>query len=387
MTKPKFQFTFWRVVAALILIAGAVATFQRFVYGLGYATHLSDDFPWGLWIGFDVISGVGLAAGGFTITAIVYIFNLKKYHCIVKPTVLTAFMGYVLVGTALLWDLGKYYDIWHPLVFGNHHSAMFELAVCVASYTGVLALEFSSIALGKFKWFRKPVNFLKSIYIVLVILGVLISTLHQSSLGTLYVIVPEKLHPLWYSRLLPIYFFFTAVGAGLGMTVVESYLSWRGMGHEAPLPVLANLVRGMVVIQLTFFVAMFEGLIVNHKLGYLVDGSFESGMWWLEMALWVFIPTIIAFRKKWMLTRLGVFTAGFSGVLGFLMNRLNVSMTAFQWSAKVKYVPSWQEVAVSASFVVVSFIIFAIGVKYFDLFAEEDHEPHESIEDSAVKAV
>ncbi len=386
MSRPKFKFTFWRVVAALILIAGAVATFQRFVYGLGYATHLSDDFPWGLWIGFDVISGVGLAAGGFTITAIVYIFNLKKYHCIVKPTVLTAFMGYVLVGTALLWDLGKYYDIWHPLVFGNHHSAMFELGVCVASYTGVLALEFASIALGKFKWLRKPVGFLKSIYIVLVILGVLISTLHQSSLGTLYVIVPEKLHPLWYSRLLPIYFFFTAVGAGLGMTVVESYLSWRGMGHEAPLPVLANLVRGMVVIQLTFFVAMFEGLIVSHKLGYLVDGSFESGMWWLEMALWVFIPTIIAFRKKWMLTRLGVFTAGFSGVLGFLMNRLNVSMTAFQWSAKVKYVPSWQEMVVSASFVVVSFIIFAYGVKYFGLFHEEDLEPIDSIEESAVKA-
>ncbi|NOZ14006.1 MAG: Ni/Fe-hydrogenase cytochrome b subunit [Acidobacteria bacterium] len=387
MSKPKFKFTFWRVVAALILIAGAVATYQRFVYGLGYATHLSDDFPWGIWIGFDVISGVGLAAGGFTITAIVYIFNLKKYHCIVKPTVLTAFMGYVLVGTALLWDLGKYYDIWHPLVFGNHHSAMFELAVCVMSYTGVLALEFSSIALGKFKWFRKPVNFLKSTYIVLVILGVLISTLHQSSLGTLYVIVPEKLHPLWYSRLLPIYFFFTAVGAGLSMTVVESYLSWRGMGHEAPLPVLANLVRGMVVIQLTYFVAMFEGLIVNHKLGYLVDGSFESGMWWLEITLWVFIPTIIAFRKKWLATRFGVFAAGFSGVLGFLMNRLNVSMTAFQWSAKVKYMPSWQEVAVSASFVVVSFIIFGFAVKYFDLFEEEDHEGHESIEESAVKAV
>ncbi len=386
MTKPKFKFTFWRVVAALILIAGAVATFQRFVYGLGYATNLSDEFPWGLWIGVDVISGVGLAAGGFTITAIVYIFNLKKYHCIVKPTVLTAFMGYALVGTALLWDLGKYYDIWHALVFWNHDSAMFELAMCVATYLGVLALEFSSIALGKFKWLRKPVKFLKKGYIVLVILGVLISTLHQSSLGTLYELVPQKLHPLWYSELLPYYFFFTAIGAGLSMTVVESYLSWRGMGHEAPLPVLANLIRGLVVIQLTFFVAMFEGLVVSHKLGYLVNGSFESGMWWLEMALWVFIPTIIAFRKKWMLTRFGVFAAGFSGMLGFLMNRLNVSMTAFQWSAKVKYIPTWQEVSVTASFVVVSFIIFAYAVKYFKLFHEED-DPFESIEDSAVKAV
>ncbi len=374
-----FKITFWRVVAAIILVAGAVATYQRFFYGLGAATNLSDKFPWGLWVGFDVISGVGLAAGGFTITAIVYIFNLKKYHCIVKPTVLTAFLGYTFVGIALLWDLGKYFDIWHPLVFGNHHSPMFELAVCVATYTTVLALEFSSFALGKFKWFRKPVNFLRGIYIVLVILGVLISTLHQSSLGTLFVIVPEKLHPLWYTKLLPVYFFITAVGAGLGMTIVESYLSWRALGHEAPLDVLVNLARGMVVIQLTYFVAYFEGLIVSHKLHYLFDGSFYSFMWWLETIVWTIIPAVVVFNKKWISTRVGVFVAGFSYVLGFLLNRLNVSMTAMEYSLKANYIPSWQEIAVSASFVVVIFIIFGFAVKYFDIF-EEEHPYEEQIE-------
>lgn len=378
------KITFWRVVAALILCAGAVATFQRFVFGLGAATNLTDAWPWGLWIGFDVISGVGLAAGGFTITAIVYIFNLKEYHCIVKATVLTAFMGYVLVGVALLWDLGKFWDIWKALVYGNHHSAMFELAVCVASYLGVLALEFASIAFGKFRWMKKPVSFLKSIYILLVIMGVLISTLHQSSLGTLFVIVPQKLHPLWYTKLLPIYFFVTSIGAGLAMTIVESYLSWRGMGHEAPLHILSNLARAMVVIQLTFSVAMFEGLFVGGKLGYLVNGSYESMMFILEVLVWTVIPTIIVLNRKWVSTRLGVFAAGFSYVLGFLLNRINVTITGMEGYAGTRYMPTWQEIAVSASFVVVAFMVFRFAVKYFNLF--DDHHHGEETETKAEPA-
>lgn len=383
MKKLLNSLSFWRVVAGVILILGAVATFQRFVYSLGYATNLSDATPWGLWIGFDVITGVGVAAGGFTITAIVYIFNLKKYHCIVKATVLTAFMGYVLVGIALLWDLGKYFDIWHPLVFGNHHSAMFELAVCVTTYSGVLFLEFSSFALEKFGW-KKPVSFLKGIYILLVILGILISTLHQSSLGTLFVIVPGKLHPLWYTPWLPVFFFITAVAAGLGMTIVESYLSYRAMKHEIPLPILGNLARGMVVIQMTFFVAMIEDLIANGKMHYLIDGSFESYMFWLEIVLMTIVPLIIVTTKRFIGTRAGVFTAGFSYVLGFLVNRMNVSITGLEWSSHSGYVPSWQEIAVSASFVVVAFIVFGFAVKYFNLFEEHD-DSHSSLESSEEK--
>ncbi len=386
MSKIAQKITFWRVVATAILAAGAVATFQRFYYGLGYATNLSDATPWGLWIGFDVISGVGLAAGGFTITAVTYIFNLKEYHCIVKPAVLTAFLGYMLVAFALLWDLGKWFNIWHPLVYGNPRSAMFELAVCVSLYTVVLALEFSSFALSKFRWLKKPIQLLKKVYIPLVILGVLISTLHQSSLGTLFVIFPQKLHPLWFSELLPIYFFVTSLTAGLAMTIVESYLSYRGMGHEAPAHILGNLARAMVVIQVTFTVALFEGFIVDGKLGYLVDGSFESLMFWLETLLWTVIPVVIVSNRKLIETRIGVTVAGFSCALGFLLNRLNVSITALEYSTGSGYMPSWQEISVSASFVVIAFGVFRFGVKYFHLFEEEGGEQHEEMQlDEAAK--
>jgi len=164
------------------------------------------------------------------------------------------------------------------------------------------------------------------------------------------------------------------VAAGLGMTIVESYLSWRGMGHEAPTPILANLARGMVVIQLTFFVAMFEGLIVGHKLPFLVDGSYEMWMWWLETLVWTVIPAVVVFNRRWIGTRTGVFVAGFSYVLGFLLNRINITITALEGYVGSRYMPSWQEIAVSASFVVVAFIVFAFAVKYFDLFEEEEHE-------------
>ena len=151
MTVPRIRFTFWKAVFLFIMAAGIYCTFVRFFRGLGASTNLSDQFPWGLWIGFDVMCGVMLAAGGFTLTAAVEIFNIKRFHSIVRPTILTAFLGYLLVCAALMYDLGLPWNIWHPLVMRNPHSVMFEVAYCVMFYTAVLALEFSPIVLEHFK--------------------------------------------------------------------------------------------------------------------------------------------------------------------------------------------------------------------------------------------
>ncbi len=372
-------FTFWKVVGYIILFFGAIATFQRFYYGLGYTTNMSDNFPWGFWVGFDILVGIGVAAGGFTITAMVYIFNMKKYKVLIKPVLLTALMGYAFEGVALMYDLGKYFNIWRPLVYGNYRSPMFVLAVCVVLFTGVLALEFFGFTLSKFEQFKKPVSFIKSIFIVLVIVGVIISVVHQSTLGLVFTIVPEKLHPLWYSKLLPLYFFLTSVGVAFGMTIVESYLSWRALGHEVPLNILANLARGMIVVHLTYFVAYIEDLFIHGKLKYLVDGSFYSFMWWLENIVWLAIPLVIVANRKWLATRVGVFTAGFAYVFGFVLNRFNVAMTAMEYSLHANYMPTWQEVVVSASFIVVMFYIYGYAVKHLGLFDEshggEGEEP------------
>src|SRR3954463_14183299 len=153
-----FKFTFWKLIFAVVMVLGGYATIMRFVYGIGAVSNLSDQFPWGIWVGFDVLCGVMLAAGGFPLTAALHILNIKRLHPIVRPTVLTAFLGYMLVSVALLVDLGRPYRIWHPLVMRNPHSVMFEVAYCVMLYTTVLSLEFSPVILERFK-LEKPLKF------------------------------------------------------------------------------------------------------------------------------------------------------------------------------------------------------------------------------------
>src|SRR5208283_372062 len=245
MRSPKI--TFWRVILVLILLVGAYATLVRFTKGLGASTNLSDQFPWGLWIGFDVMCGVMLAAGGFTLTAAVHLFNIQRWHSIMRPTILTAFMGYLLVCAALMYDLGLPWNIWHPIIMRNPHSVMFEVAYCLMLYTAVLALEFSPIVFEHFKW-HKALLVVRRVMMVFVILGVILSTLHQSSLGTLYLIMPNKLHPFWYSPLLPVFFYISAIAVGLAMTIFESSMSSKHFGRELELPILRDMGRVLVVV-------------------------------------------------------------------------------------------------------------------------------------------
>ena len=228
-------------------------------HGLGASTNLSDQFPWGLWIGFDVMCGVMLAAGGFTLTAAVEIFNIKRWHSIMRPTILTAFMGYLLVCAALMYDLGLPWNIWHPLIMRNPHSVMFEVAYCVMLYTTVLALEFSPIVFERLKW-NWALKAVRSVMIVFVILGVILSTLHQSSLGTLYLIMPNKLHPFWWSPLLPVFFYISAIAVGLAMIIFESSMSSKYFGRELELPILRDMGRVLVVVLAIYGILRFEDL-------------------------------------------------------------------------------------------------------------------------------
>ena len=234
------KITVWRAIFAAIMLSGLYATYLRVMYGLGGSTNLSDKFPWGIWIGFDVMCGVGLAAGGFTLVAMVHIFNIEAYKPVLRPAILTAFLGYTLVVVGLLFDLGRPDRLWHPLVMWNPHSVMFEVGWCVTLYTTVLALEFSPLVLERLGW-KKALGWIRTALIPLVIVGVILSTLHQSSLGSLYLIVPHKLHPLWYTPLLPVFFFVSALTVGLAMTIFESWHSSKAFGRQLELPLLKGL--------------------------------------------------------------------------------------------------------------------------------------------------
>jgi len=230
----KSLFSPFNIIAGLILIVGLAITFLRFSKGLSAVTNLSDNYPWGIWIGFDLLCGVALAAGGYVTSAAVYIFGMKKYHSAVRPAILTGFLGYSLVLLALLYDVGRplRLALGYPFVVSQGTSSLlFEVGLCVAIYLTVLFIEFSPAAL---EWLglKKMRNLIARLTILLTIFGVVLSTLHQSSLGALFLIAPSKLHPLWYSNYLPIFFFISSIIAGLSMVILESWLAHRYFSHK-----------------------------------------------------------------------------------------------------------------------------------------------------------
>lgn len=375
----KIKFTFWKLVFLALMAAGFYGTVVRFAQGLGRSTNLNDQFPWGLWIGFDVLCGVMLAAGGFTLTAAVHIFNIKRLRPIVRPTILTAFLGYVLVCVALMYDLGRPYRIWHPLIMRNPHSVMFEVAYCVMLYTTVLSLEFSPIVLERFN-LQKPLKIVRAALIPLVILGVILSTLHQSSLGTLYLIMPEKLHPLWYSPLLPVFFFISAIAVGLAMTIFESSLSAKYFGRQLELPILQELGRVLVVVLCVYGILRYEDLMHRGVLKLLVRPGYEMYLFWLEISLSLIFPLLLLTQKKARTTASGLYLAAVLVVLGFITNRLNVSITGLESAAGMHYMPKWTEVAVTGAIIAAGFALFGFAAKYLPIFPAEESHPVAQLE-------
>ena len=270
--------------------------FRRFFEGLGSVTALSDAAPWGLWITFDVMSGVALAAGGFTMAAAVYVFKLEQYRPILRPAVLTAFIGYILVIVGLGLDLGRPWDGWHFIVMWQPHSVMFEVAWCVLLYTTVLALEFSPVVFEKFKW-HGPMRMVHAITVPLVILGVVLSTLHQSSLGSVFLIVPSKLSQLWYTPLLPVMFFLSAVAVGPAMVIVESTLSSKAFGRGLESKLLAGLGKATSVALFVYLGVKMVDLLVRGAWTKMLAPTFTSGAFWIEIVMVLLAAVLFSQRS------------------------------------------------------------------------------------------
>jgi Ni/Fe-hydrogenase subunit HybB-like protein len=381
----KLRLTFWKVVAFALMGIGFIAAIERYSLGLGATTHLADTFPWGLWIGFDILVGVGLAAGGFTIAATVYLLNIERYRPILRPTILTAFLGYLLVIAGLMVDLGRPWAIWHAIIMWNTHSVMFEVAWCVMLYTTVLALEFSPVILERFH-LQKALKVIKAITIPLVVAGVLLSTLHQSSLGSLFLIIPSRMHPLWYSNIIPFLFFISCVAAGLAMTIFESFLSSRAFGREVELPLLSDLAKVLVVVLALYFTVRVQDLMNRDALRYVFEPSYQSLMFGIEIVLGVVAPFFMLLFTKIRTSKKGLFYASVLALLGFVANRMNTAITSMeQWPTRT-YIPSWQEIFITLGLAAFGFVAFAFVAKNFKVFGEKPHiegEGHGMIEGTA----
>ena len=362
-------FTFWKLVFYALLATGVIVTFQRFYYGIGAVTNLSDQFPWGIWIGFDVLCGVGLAAGGFTLVAAVHIFNIEKYKPILRPAVLTAFLGYLLVIFALMFDLGRPDRIWHPLIMWNPRSVMFEVGWCVTLYTTVLFLEFSPMVCERMRW-RTPLRWFRMISIPLMIGGVILSTLHQSSLGSLFLLVPHKLDALWYTPYMPLFFFTSAIAVGMAMTIFESWHSSKAFGRKLEAPLLESLASVLAVVQSTYLAMRIMDLTSRHAWGLLTQPRPETYLFLLEMFL-IATPILLLFQSRIRNNPRALYWAALMVIFGFITNRLNISVTGIERASGTTYIPKWQEIAVTLFIIAVGFGLFRLAARYLPVFEAE----------------
>lgn len=355
-------------------------TIGRFFFGLSYVTNMTDQYPWGLWLAFDMISGVALSAGGFVMAGTVHIFNIKRFHPIVRPAILTAFLGYLLAIVGLLFDLGRWYNVWHAFFMWNWHSPLLEVAWCVILYTTVLGIEFSPIVFERFQW-QRPLRIVRAIMLPVIIAGLVLSTLHQSTLGTLFLIFPEKLNPLWYSPFLPVFFFTSAVAVGLCMVIVESNLSARFLGQGLERELLASLGKAAAVVLFFYLGLKTCDLIARGTTAYLTVPGLHSTLYWIEMFFGVLVPLLILATKRGRENPRVLFASSILVVLGVVLNRLNTTVLGW-WtytSGGPIYVPTLSELIGTVSLISIGVVAFGLIAKNFPVFehAQPVHAPAE----------
>jgi len=355
---------------ALIFAAGIYSMYARFALGFKAATNLTDPQPWGLWVGLGTLCGVGLSAGGFAIAASVYLLGLDRYRPILRTSVLISFLGYCTVCIGMMYELGIPWRIWHPIVMWNRHSVLFEVSWCVMLYTTVLALEFSPALIEKLPWAKPRDLYLRwhhSILIALVLAGTLLSSMHQSFLGGLYLITKGRLDPLWYTPYLTTMFYLSAIPAGLALTIMAIYLCVRSLNVRVDMSILSDVSKVIAPLLAMWGVFRFVDLISRDTIGYLWMWREETLLFWLEIALLVIIPLILLNQQKVRQNPQYLYGTCAVVVMGFITNRLNVSITALQASSGIYYVPKWTEFAATLATIAAAVVAFHYAIVYLDI--------------------
>lgn len=354
----------FNIISVPVMLLGVLLIVIRFWKGIGSITNLTQDVPWGLWIGFDVVTGVAFAGGAYVITFMVYILNIKKYHSIVRVTVLNGFLAYLFYAGALILDLGRPWNVINPIIgnsFGTN-SVLFLVAWHFMLYMMAELIEFSP-AIAEWLGAKRARKILSGMTLAAVIFGITLSTLHQSGLGALFLMAKEKIHPLWYSEFIPLMFLISSVFAGLSMVIFEGSISHRVFFkqiNEKTHRAHDNIVHGLSKICAgTLFAYFFmQVLVFIHGKRWDLLGT-PMGYWFmLEMIGFVLVPMILFFYSYRSHNLLTIRIAAIMTMLGVILNRLNVTVIGFRWDAPVHYVPSWMEIVVTLTVIFAEIWIF-----------------------------
>lgn len=373
-------------IVSLIAALGIGAYIYRLIFGLQAATNLDNQFPWGIWISIDVASGVALAAGGFTTAALADIFHKERYHVIVRPALLTAMLGYTFVVIGLLADLGRYYNVWHPMLpsMWQGNSVLFEVGMCVMVYLTVLYIEFLPIVAERFagkvnlpgilrifnnflnSWLTVCNRYLPRFISIFIIMGVVLSCLHQSSLGTLMVIAPTKMHPLWYTTMSPLLFLLSAIAVGFPMVIFESILASRSFKLKPETPVLSSIARYTPILLGIYFAVKIADLTIRDAWRYVFEGSIQSFLFSVELLVGVVAPAVLLSIPKVRKSVAGLFTSASMVIGGVALNRIDVFLVAYKPLYPEKtYFPSIFEIMVTVGLICALVLVYRFVVLNF----------------------
>ncbi len=380
---PRLRLSPFVMILLTLMGIAFVAAMIRYIYGIGAISDLSYSYPWGFWISFDLFTGVAIGSGAFVMAAIVYIFELKEFEPLLKPSVLTGFLGYIMVVIALLVDLGHPERIWYMMIHWNHTSVLLEIGICVMSYLTVLAIEFSPVFFEGVK-LKKVAHTIHKFIMPFVILGVVLSTLHQSSLGSLLLIQPAKLYPLWWTPILPVLFFISAVSIGLAMIIFESSVSSRYFHRGLEIHLLEKLGRAIPIVLVIYLIVRFTQLTLAGDLQYLFNSGLMSILFWAEILLGSVIPFILFSIKRIRQNPNGLLISAIILLFGMILDRFDVSWFAVRhpdpltyipslMQFNAHYIPSLPELSISIGIFSAGILAFGLIAKYLPLFESEEH--------------
>jgi Ni/Fe-hydrogenase subunit HybB-like protein len=389
---PRRYFTPTVIILSIVAVVGLLFVLARLIFGLGAVTNLSNEFPWGIWIGIDVAAGVALAAGGFTTAALGHIMHKEEYHLITRPALLTAMLGYTFVAISVAIDLGRYYYIWHPLIMWNGNSALFEVGMCVMIYLTVLYIEFLPIVSERFigrvnlpgllkrfnitidKLLRALDRGLDKTMFIFIIAGVVLSCLHQSSLGTLMIIAGPKMHPLWQTPILPLLFLLSAMAVGFPMVIFESFLTSKSFRLKPETTIMSNL-GNMVAPLLGIYLSFKLGdMVIRQTFVYLTEFNTASIMFVIEIVIGIIVPLRLFMSPQIHKSPLGLSLAAFLVIFGVLLNRINNFIVAYNPPYLFQnYFPSIGEISVTAGFIALEILLFRAFVMIFPIVSVPQH--------------
>jgi Ni/Fe-hydrogenase subunit HybB-like protein len=360
---------------------GAIVIAWRLFSGLGATTALNDGYPLGLWIAFDVVTGTALACGGYAIAIFVFILNKSEYHPLIRPAILTSALGYSLAGFSVLLDVGRWWLIWKVPVYFWHwnlNSALLEIALCIIGYVVVVWIELApallegwarrSHRLAVQRWTRAFLQLLEKSIIWIIALGILLPTMHQSSLGTLMLLAGSRLHPLWRTPLLPLLFLISCVAMGYAAVVFESALSSAVFHRRPETQMLARLARAIVPLQILFVVARFSDLAWRGNAGLLLVGDLRSVMVWIELAM--FLAPVVMLLSPTTRPDLGrLFRAAVVMMFAGALYRFDTYLVAFSPGPNWVYFPSVPEMSITVGLVAFEILAYIVIVKTFPILA------------------